>query len=86
MQAPGTIYAYLALNLRDPILRDVRVRRAIAYAIDVAAHHSLPLARPGTACLQRAAAAALGLRCRRHKYPHDPARARNCLTTPDTRP
>jgi peptide/nickel transport system substrate-binding protein len=32
--APGTIYAYLALNLRDPILQDVRVRRALAYAID----------------------------------------------------
>ena len=34
MTAPGTIYAYLAFNLRDPILRDVRVRQALAYAID----------------------------------------------------
>jgi peptide/nickel transport system substrate-binding protein len=32
--APGTIYAYLAFNLRDPILKDVRVRQAMAYAID----------------------------------------------------
>ncbi|MCU1307716.1 MAG: peptide transporter, periplasmic ligand binding protein [Acidobacteriaceae bacterium] len=32
--APGTIYNYLAFNLRDPILRDVRVRQAIAYSID----------------------------------------------------
>ena len=31
---PGTVLQYLAFNLRDPILRDVRVRRAIAYAID----------------------------------------------------
>jgi peptide/nickel transport system substrate-binding protein len=31
---PGTIYAYLAFNLRDPLLKDVRVRQAIAYAID----------------------------------------------------
>jgi peptide/nickel transport system substrate-binding protein len=32
--APGTVLSYLAFNLRDPILRDVRVRQAIAYAID----------------------------------------------------
>ncbi len=32
--APGTIYTYLAPNLRDTILRDVRVRQALAYAID----------------------------------------------------
>ena len=34
LRAPGTIYAYLAFNLRDPILQDVRVRQAMAYAID----------------------------------------------------
>jgi peptide/nickel transport system substrate-binding protein len=33
-QAPGTIYAYLAFNLRDPLLKDPRVRQALAYAID----------------------------------------------------
>ncbi len=32
--APGTILSYLAFNLRDPILHDVRVRQALAYAID----------------------------------------------------
>lgn len=31
---PGSIYAYLAFNLRDPILKDVRVRQALAYALD----------------------------------------------------
>jgi peptide/nickel transport system substrate-binding protein len=31
---PGTVLNYLAFNLRDPILGDVRVRRAIAHAID----------------------------------------------------
>ena len=30
----GTRLAYLGFNLRDPILKDVRVRRAIAYALD----------------------------------------------------
>lgn len=34
MQGPGTIYQYIAMNLRDPILKDVRVRQALAYAID----------------------------------------------------
>ena len=33
-RAPGTVLSYLAFNLRDPILHDVRVRQAIAYAID----------------------------------------------------
>jgi peptide/nickel transport system substrate-binding protein len=34
LHGPGTRLAYLAFNLRDPILQDVRVRQAIAYAID----------------------------------------------------
>lgn len=33
-RAPGTILAYLGFNLRDPLLGDVRVRQAIACAID----------------------------------------------------
>ncbi len=33
-QQPGTVLAYLAFNLRDPILKDVRVRQALAFAID----------------------------------------------------
>jgi peptide/nickel transport system substrate-binding protein len=33
-QAPGTVLAYLGFNLRDPILKDIRVRQAIAYALD----------------------------------------------------
>src|SRR5262249_4099448 len=33
-QQPGTVLAYLAFNLRDPVLKDVRVRQALAYAID----------------------------------------------------
>ena len=31
---PGTDYQYVGLNLRDPILKDVRVRQALAFAID----------------------------------------------------
>src|SRR5581483_3310843 len=33
-RAPGTELGYLAFNIRDPILRDARVRQAIAYAVD----------------------------------------------------
>ena len=34
LSGPGTRLAYLGFNLRDPILRDARVRQAIAYALD----------------------------------------------------
>jgi peptide/nickel transport system substrate-binding protein len=33
-QAPGLDYMYLSCNTQDPVLRDRRVRQAIAYAID----------------------------------------------------
>lgn len=31
---PGTDYAYLGFNLRDPLLQDVRLRQAVGFAID----------------------------------------------------
>jgi peptide/nickel transport system substrate-binding protein len=34
LQAEGTNYQYIAFNLTDPVFRDLRVRQAIAYAID----------------------------------------------------
>jgi peptide/nickel transport system substrate-binding protein len=33
-RGPGTVLGYMAFNLRDPVLKNVQVRRAIAYAID----------------------------------------------------
>jgi len=33
-QSPGVDYQYIGLNMRDPALKDVRVRQAIGYAID----------------------------------------------------
>jgi peptide/nickel transport system substrate-binding protein len=33
-RGPGTILSYMGFNTRDPVLGDVRVRQAIAYAID----------------------------------------------------
>ena len=79
MQAPGTIYAYLAMNLRDPTLKDVRVRRAIAYAIDVQPiiHYLLrDEARPAYSVLPPQHWAYDGDVAR---YPHDPQRARQLL-------
>jgi len=34
VESPGVDYQYIGVNLRDPILKDVRVRQALAYAID----------------------------------------------------
>lgn len=79
MQSPGTIYAYLALNLRDPILKDVRVRRAIAYAINTQPiiHYLLrDEARPAYSILPPQHWAYDG---DVERYPHDPERARQIL-------
>ena len=54
LQGPGTVLAYVAFNLRDPILKDVRVRQAIAYALDRRPHiHYLwrDAARPAASVL-----------------------------------
>jgi peptide/nickel transport system substrate-binding protein len=34
VESPGTDYQYVGVNLRDEVLKDVRVRQALAYAID----------------------------------------------------
>jgi peptide/nickel transport system substrate-binding protein len=34
MQSPGASYVYLGMNMEDPVVGDVRVRRAMALAID----------------------------------------------------
>ncbi len=48
---PGTDYAYIGMNLRDPALADARVRRAIGFAVDADAiikHLRRGLARRAT--------------------------------------
>src|ERR1700732_1234633 len=81
LHAPGTVLSYVAFNLRDPILKDVRVRQAIAYAID---------RRPMTEYLGRGFArlANSGLPPERWAdhgdgptYGHNPERARQLLDT-----
>ncbi len=52
--ADGTDYAYLGMNLRDPVLADRRVRLALGYAIDLQAiitHLRRDLARLSTGVL-----------------------------------
>ena len=76
---PGTNIQYLGLNLHDPRLADVRVRQAIAYAIDVRALIRgvlRGLATPATGLLAPAnwAYDAAG-----PSYPHDPKRAKELL-------
>ncbi len=77
--APGTIYAYLAFNLRDPILKDVRVRQAIASTIDRGPiiHYLLrDMARPATSVMPPQHWA---FDPNVSNFPHDPARARQLL-------
>ena len=76
---PGTVYSYLAFNLRDPILRDVRVRQALAYAIDrTSLIHYLwrDTAEPAASILP---AQHWAYNDNVQKYTHDPARARQIL-------
>jgi peptide/nickel transport system substrate-binding protein len=81
LHAPGTIVAYLAFNLRDPILRDQRVRQAIAYAIDrrpLIEYILRGFAQPAISILPPQSWAYDG---DVPKYPHDPERARALLDT-----
>jgi peptide/nickel transport system substrate-binding protein len=77
-RSPGTIYQYLALNLRDPLLKDARVRQALAYAIDVRPLiHYLwrDMARPATSVLPTQSWAYTEA----WPYPYDPVKARQML-------
>jgi peptide/nickel transport system substrate-binding protein len=78
-RTPGTTFQYLGINFADPRLRDVRVRRAIALAIDREdlVHHLLGGdARPATGLLAPEHWAYDG---DVHVYPHDPAAAKRLL-------
>jgi peptide/nickel transport system substrate-binding protein len=77
--APGTDFAYIGMNLRDPALADVRVRRAIAYAVDqrsIVEHLRRGLAEPALGIVPPASWAFAG---DAEAFPHDPARARALL-------
>jgi peptide/nickel transport system substrate-binding protein len=79
LQYAGTSYQYLAFNFRDPRLRDLRVRQAIAMAIDRGAligallHNTARLATGMLAPENWAYTADVP------QYPYDPAAARRLL-------
>jgi peptide/nickel transport system substrate-binding protein len=78
-EAPGVDYQYVGINLKDQILKDVRVRQALAYAIDRGAiidylRHGL--ASPAVGMLPPISwAFAPGT----ERFDYDPARARALL-------
>jgi peptide/nickel transport system substrate-binding protein len=77
--APGTNYQYLALNMKDPLLSDKRVRKAIAYAVpreDLIRYYWRDLVTPASGLLPPNHWAFEG---NVETYPHDPGRARELL-------
>ncbi len=85
-RSPGTIYSYVAMNLRDPILKDVRVRQALAYAIDrrpMIQYLWRGFARPANSILPPESWAYDG---DVRTYPYNPAAARRLLDEAGYRP
>jgi len=79
IKSPGTSYRYVAFNFNDPRLRDARVRRAIAYAIDrdaIVNSMMLGTARVASGLLSPQNWAYDGDVA---KYPFDPAKSRELL-------
>jgi peptide/nickel transport system substrate-binding protein len=79
LRAPGTVLGYLAFNIRDPILKDARVRQALAYAIDrrpILNYLWRKFARPANSILPPESWA---YNADVPHYDHDPERARELL-------
>ena len=78
-QAQGVDYTYIGLNMRDPALRDKRVRQAIAYAVDrdaIVKYLRRNLAQPAVGVLSPVAWA---FEPDVPQFPHDVERARQLL-------
>ncbi len=79
VETPGVDYQYVGVNLRDPILEDVRVRQALAYAID--RHAIVDYLRRGLAGVSTGILPPLSWAYAPDSFvfPHDPAKARALL-------
>ena len=78
-QAQGVDYMYIGLNMRDPVLRDKRVRQAIAYAVDreaIVKYLRRDLAQPAVGVLSPVAWA---FEPAVPQFPHDVQRAKQLL-------
>jgi peptide/nickel transport system substrate-binding protein len=79
VEAPGVDYQYIGLNLLDPALKDVRVRQALAYAIDrqaIVDYLRRGLAAPSIGMLPPLSWA---FAPDAFSFPHDPAKAKALL-------
>jgi peptide/nickel transport system substrate-binding protein len=79
IEAPGVDYQYVGVNVADPILKDVRVRQALACAIDkdaIVQYLRRGLAVPAEGMLPQLSWAAAD---HLFAFPHDAARARALL-------
>src|SRR5688572_10195099 len=78
-QAQGVDYSYIGLNMRDPVLKDKRVRQAIAYAVDrgaIVKYLRRDLAQPAVGVLSPVAWA---FEPAVPQFPHDVERAKQLL-------
>lgn len=74
-ESPGTDYAYVGINMRDPVLSDRRVRHALGYAIDrqaIVDYLRRGLARPAVGILPPASWA---FDDQVFQFTHDPEKA-----------
>jgi len=79
LRAPGTVLGYLAFHIRDSILKDARIRQALAYAIDrrpILEYLWRDFARPANSILPPESWAYNG---DVPHYEHNPERARELL-------
>jgi peptide/nickel transport system substrate-binding protein len=86
LRGPGTILQYMAFNFRDPLLKDVRVRQALAYAIDrgpILEYLWRGFAQPADSILPPESWAYTNAV---RTYHHDPQRARDILDEAGYRP
>jgi peptide/nickel transport system substrate-binding protein len=75
VEGAGTDYAYVGLNLRDPVLADLRVRQALSHAIDreaIVTYLRRGLARRASGVVPPASWA---FAADAFQFPYDPARA-----------